>query len=398
MDIRRQFSFSIGCLLLFAGAEKLQAQDTKDSLEILVKPYASLRGHLAVYDQKLEMQENASRIGTELIIKKGNLGFIAGGEIQLNMFKGGTSFNVDGNLSGGFLTVESAQKQQVFGNRLGYLGLDFGKFGTLTIGKQWSVYRDVTAYTDRFNVFGSRASATFIGGTDGGETGTGRADQSVIYRNYFGALSVGGQVLARGGNNGKFIDGFGASVQYEIIEGFFAGAAFNRALLSENLVNNGKIIGLTGQPTYFSLGTKYIGKVMDFSIVGVLQKNGDFSHGSYLDSDNGTLPFTTVFNAKGLEVFGKYKFQKFSVLAGYNLYVPDLKTISEASQQYHLDPGFKRNDIIIGLSYSPFRFAQIYSEQRLSMGKTSTGEKEQSVFTLGLRIDISGSFEKKFSL
>ncbi len=66
-------------------------------------------------------------------MKKGNLGFIAGGEIQLNMFKGGTSFNVDGNLSGGFLTVESAQKQQVFGNRLGYLGLDFGKFGTLTI-------------------------------------------------------------------------------------------------------------------------------------------------------------------------------------------------------------------------------------------------------------------------
>lgn len=376
----------------------MQAQETKDSLEVLVKPYASLRGHLAVYDQKMEMQENASRIGMELTIKKGNLGFIAGGEIQLNMFKGGTSFNVDGNLSGGFLTVESAQKQQVFGNRLGYLGLDFGKFGTLTIGKQWSVYRDVTAYTDRFNVFGSRASATFIGGTDGGETGTGRADQSVIYRNHFGSWYVGGQILARGGNNGKFIDGFGASLQYEIIENFFAGAAFNRALLSDNLVNNGKIIGLEGQPTYFSLGTKYIGKTIDFSIVGILQKNGDFSHGSYRDPDMGTLPFTTVFNAKGLEIFGKYKFQKFSVLTGYNLYVPDLKSMNETFNQYSLDPGFKKNDIIIGLSYSPFKFAQIYSEQRFSMGKTSTGEREKSVFTLGLRLDLSGSFNKKFSL
>lgn len=398
MDIIRPLSLSIGYLLLFIGAGKMPAQEVKDSLEIFVKPYTSLRGHLAVYDQKMEMQENASRIGVELTIKKGNLGFIAGGEIQLNMFKGGTSFNVDGNLSGGFLTVDSAQKQQVFGNRLGYLGLDFGKFGTLTIGKQWSVYRDVTAYTDRFNVFGSRASATFIGGTDGGETGTGRADQSVIYRNHFGAWSIGGQILARGANNGKFIDGFGASLQYEFMEGLFAGAAFNRALLSDNLVHNGKIIGLTGQPTYFSLGTKYIGKVIDFSVVGVLQKNGDFSRGSYQDDDMGLLPFTTVFNAKGLEIFGKYKFEKFSVLAGYNLYIPDLKSRNEISEQYHFDPAFKRNDIIIGLAYSPFRFTQIYSEQRFSMGKTSTGDREKSVFTLGLRIDLSGSFVKKVSL
>ncbi|WP_228412729.1 porin [Chryseobacterium sp. G0162] len=395
MNIIRPFCLSIGYLLLFIGVGNMQAQETKDSLEILFKPYASLRGHLAAYDNKLELQENASRIGLEVNVKNRDFGFIAGGEIQLNMFKGGTSFNVDGNLSGGFFSVESAQKQQVFGNRLGYLGLDFGKFGTLTIGKQWSVYRDVTAYTDRFNVFGARASATFIGGTDGGETGTGRADQAVIYRNHFGPFYIGGQIQARGGNNAKFIDGFGASLQYEIKEGFFAGAAYNRALLSDDLVNAGRIIGLTGQPTYFSLGTKYIGPIIDFSIVGVVQKNGDFSQGSYLDPAMGSLPLTTVFNAKGVEVFGKYKFQKFSVLAGYNLYVPDLKAISE---QYHLDPGFKKNDIIVGLSYSPFRFAQIYSEQRFSMGKTAAGEREKSVFTLGLRIDLSGTFSKKVSL
>lgn len=397
MNIRRKFCWSIGYLLLFIGGGKMYAQE-KDSLEILVKPYASLRGHLAVYDNKLELQENASRIGLEVNIKKHDFGIIAGGEIQLNMFKGGTSFNLDGNLSGGFLNVESAQKQQVFGNRLGYLGLDLGKFGTLTIGKQWSVYRDVTAYTDRFNVFGSRASATFIGGTDGGETGTGRVDQAVIYRNHLGPFYLGGQIQARGGNNGKFIDGFGVSLQYQIKEGFFAGAAYNRALLSDDLVNNGRIIGLTGQPSYFSLGTKYIGEAIDFSIVGVLQKNGDFSQGYYLDPTMGSLPFTTVFNAKGLEVFGKYKFQKFSFLAGYNLYLPEIKSVDEASAQYALDSGFKKNDIIIGLSYFPFKFAQIYSEQRFSMGKTSTGEREKSVFTLGLRIDLSGSFSKKISL
>ncbi|MGU3376797.1 porin [Chryseobacterium sp. M5A1_1a] len=398
MGIGRRFYLLIAYLMLFIGAETIYAQNTKDSVEISVKPYASLRGHMAVYDNKMELQENASRIGVELNIKNKNFGFIAGGEIQLNMFRGSTSFNVDGSLSGGFLTLESAQTQQVFGNRLGYLGVDLGKFGTLTVGKQWSVYRDVTAYTDRLNVFGGRASATFIGGTDGGETGTGRADQSVIYRNRFGSFYVGGQIQARGGNNGKFIDGFGASLQYEMMDGFFAGAAYNRALLSDQLVNSGKMIGLTGQPTYFSLGTKYIGRTIDFSVVGIIQKNGDFSQGFYLDPDMGMLNSTMVFNAKGIEVFGKYKFQKFSAHAGYNLYVPDLKHIDEVAGKYSLDPGFKKNDIIVGLSYSPFRFAQIYSEQRFSMGRTSTGESEKSVFTLGLRIDLSGQFSKKFGL
>lgn len=397
MGIGRRFYISIGYSLLFIGVEKVCAQDTKDSVEISVRPYASLRGHVAVYDNKMELQENASRIGMELNIKKGNFGFIAGGEVQLNMFKGGTSFNVDGNLSGGFLTLESAQTQQVFGNRLGYLGLDLGKFGTLTIGKQWSVYRDVTFYTDRFNVFGARASATFVGGTDGGEPGTGRADQSIIYRNRLGPLHIGGQIQAKGRNNGKFLDGFGFSLQYEFRDGLFMGMAYNRALLNDDLVNGGKVVGLTGQPTYYSLGAKYIGRIVDLSVVGILQRNGDFSQGSYWDPTYGMMPVTAVFNAKGLEVFGRYKFQKFSVQTGYNLYVPDVKYIENTSI-HNIDGGFKKNDIIVGISYSPFKFTQIYCEQRLSMGKTVTGERERSVFTLGLRIDLSGGFSKKIEL
>lgn len=91
--------------------------------------------------------------------------------------------NADGNLSGQFLNIQAEQTQQVFGNRLGYLGISLDKYGTLTIGKQWSVYHDIMSYTDRFNVFGARASATFVGGTDGGENGAERADQSIIYRN-----------------------------------------------------------------------------------------------------------------------------------------------------------------------------------------------------------------------
>lgn len=174
MMMNRSLYFLASYVLFFSFFTiSVCGQQVNDSLEVLLKPYGSLRGNMAFFDDKMELQENASRIGVELKIKKGELSFIAGGEVQLNMFRGSTSFNVDGNLSRGFVTVESTQDRQVFGNRLGYLGIDFGRFGVVTIGKQWSVYRDVTAYTDRFNVFGARASATFIGGTDGGETGTG---------------------------------------------------------------------------------------------------------------------------------------------------------------------------------------------------------------------------------
>lgn len=374
------------------------AQDIRDSIEISVRPYTGLRGHLAVYDNEMEVQENASRAGIEVSVRKGSLAFIAGAEFQINMFRGSSSFNVDGNLSGGFLTVQSVQTQQVFANRLGYIGVDFDKYGTLTIGKQWSAYRDVTSYTDRFNVFGARASATFIGGTDGGENGTGRADQSIIYRNRFGSFYVGAQLQARGENNDKFIDGFGVSAQLEIMKGFFAGVAYNRAFLSKNLINSGNILGLSGHPAYLSFGTKYIGDKIDFGVVGILQKNGDFTQGFYQDSEAGLLKPTVVFNAKGLEVFGNYKLKKFSILAGYNLYMPDTNNISTVSGQYPVSTEFRKSDFITGVTYHPVKFVHLYSEQRISFGKNAIGSKEQSVFTMGLKIDLSERFNKMINL
>jgi len=370
-------------------------QDSKDLVEISTRTYTGLRGHLAVYDQGLEVQDNASRVGVELGIKKEKLTFIAGAEIQVNMFRGGSSFNADGNLAGGFLTIQSEQKQQVFGNRLGYLGVDFDRYGSLTIGKQSSVYRDITSYTDRFNVFGARATATYIGGTDGGANGTGRADQAIIYRNRVGVLAIGAQLQARGASNNKFIDGFGFSAQVEVKRDFQVGAAFNRAFLSDNLLNSGTVIGLSGHPTYISLGTKYIGRKVDISVVGVLQRNGDFTRGYYNDPVSGVMEPTVVFNAKGLEIFGKYKLAKFAFLAGYNLYVPDVAGSTSMSGQHLVNTGFKKNDLIAGVVYQPMEFIHLYSEQRVSFGKNVLGEKEKSVFTVGMKIELSKRFNKQ---
>lgn len=367
-------------------------QTTNDSIQITVKPHVGLRGQLAAYNNQLEVQDNASRFGAELHIKKSNISFIAGTEIQLNLFKGNTSFNAEGSVSSGFLTIQSEQNQQVFANRLGYIGIDMGTYGKLTIGKQWSVYRDVTSYTDKFNVFGAKASATFVAGTDGGANGTGRADQSMIYRNKIGRFHLGTQLQLRGGNNKKFLDGFGISATFEFNDNISIGSAYNRAFISNNLLNSNAILGLNGPPTYLALAIKYQGDHIFLSATGVLQENGDFSQGFFKNSEMSPANPTIVFNAKGIEIFTKYQWNPFSLLIGYNLYLPSV------SEQVPLFTKFKRNDVIAGLTYQPFNYVQFYCEQRISMGKTAWGEKEHSVFALGMKIDVADSFIRKVRL
>lgn len=374
-------------------ASLVNAQELNDTINISIKPYTSLRGHLAAHDKILELQENASRAGLEVNLKKGNIAFVAGIELQINMFKANSSFNLDGNLDSELLTIVPGQKQQVFGSRLGYLGIDMSKYGQITFGKQWSVYRDITAYTDRFNVFGSRASATFTGGTDGGQLGTGRADQSIIYRNKINALQFGAQIQTKGGNNEKMIDGFGFSTQVELNQNISIGAAFNRAFLPQDLINSNQILGLSGHPTFYSIGSKYTSKQLDFNLVGILQQNGDFTPISY-QSEN-TINPSYMFDAKGFETFLKYKLNKYSILGGYNLYIPKTNKLVE---NIIIDKNFKRSDLITGLEYYPMKYVILYTEQRISFGKSYDGRKEQSIFTLGMKLELSKQFDKKLNL
>lgn len=369
-----------------------RAQIGTDSLEIMVKPYVGLRGQIVAYDNHLEIQDNASRFGAELCIKKGTIAFIAGAEIQLNMFKSGSIFNADANLSGGFLTLQSEQTQQVFANRLGYLGIDMGIYGKVTIGKQWSVYRDITSYTDKFNVFGAKATATFVADTDGGANGTGRADQSLIYRNKMGRLHVGTQLQMRGGNNNKFIDGFAISAQIELTDKIFIGSTYNKAFLSRALLATKSIVGLNGHPTYYAIAVQYHDNHLNVGATGILQLNGDFIQGFFKNSEIGQVNPTVVFDAKGIELFTNYKFHEFSLLAGYNLYVPSVSKLLSASTK------FKRNDVIAGISYQPIKFVLVYCEQKLSLGKNSFGENENSVFVLGMKIDIANRYIRKVRL
>lgn len=376
----------------------LQAQTEKDSVQITFKPYVSLRGHIAVFDKEMEVQENITRVGATFSAKKGIISFIAASELHLNLFKGGGTFNVDGNNENQFLNVQTINNTQTFTNRLGYIGVSFEKYGTLTIGKQWSVYYDVTSYTDNFYVFGGTASATYIGGTDGGESGTGRASQSVIYRNSIGKFDFGAQIQARAGNNNHFVDGYGFSAQYHINQQFALGTAYNKAYINKKYITDHKIIGLDNEPTYYAVGAKYKGERLSINIVGAIEKSGDIRQGRYYDNVNQLIIPSVVFNAKGFEVYSKYNFNKFSIHGGYNYYKPDIKAIPLENNQAPLNPSFKVNNLLFGFTYQPLPFIKIYNEQRIAFGSNNLGIKDKSVFTLGMILDFSKKFNKKFNI
>lgn len=361
----------------------LQSQESSgDSVKLAITPYGSFRGHMAVFDEEIEIQENASRIGFEISVYGAKFRYFAGAELAINLFRSPNSLNVDGNTSGGFLRLDQTQNAQVFASRLGFLGVDMGKYGTITIGKQWGVYYDVSGYTDRFNVFGGQGSATYVANGDGGETGTGRASQAVVYRNVFGRLHLGGQVQMKSASNGYFIDGFALSAQYEVLKGLRLGTTYNKAYFSDFFVDN--ILGLNGQPEYFVIGASYNSETWDFGLVYATHTNGDLAE-SIVEEEL----VSTIFDASGLEFLAKFKQPKYALLAGFNGYFPDVDNFS-------FDEDFERQFYIIGGEFKPTKFAYFYAEYRYSNSTNSLGLDALNVFTLGIRLDISRTWERSF--
>ena len=155
----------------------------------------------------------------------------------------------------------SDNRGDVLTNRMGYFELSTDRFGSLTIGKQSSVYLQTTTVTDVFNVYSGLASATYVYG-DGGLTGTGRVDNAIIWDKGFkagsGTLSVGLQlqiiensIILCSGEDGSgecapgdddylgVIEGKGGEgirLAYDLDSGFGIGASYVRNNISGEIV------------------------------------------------------------------------------------------------------------------------------------------------------------------
>ncbi|QIZ76276.1 porin [Ferrimonas lipolytica] len=166
----------------------------------------TLGGHLSVQlsnydwyqgiDDSTELNANSPRVNLALTRDMGE-GFTVEGKIEsgFNMDEGGNSWTT----------------------RLGYLAVKHDSYGRLSAGKEWSTYYDVAWWTDVTIAFTSDQLGIYSNDTAGDDTGMGRADQVIQYRNNIalgekGRLSAGVQWQ---GENGALDSRVGGSLIYQ---------------------------------------------------------------------------------------------------------------------------------------------------------------------------------------
>jgi predicted porin len=348
----------------------------------MFEPYGQIRIHFAAYKNDAEVQDNATRVGINFATR-GRIKAIAGTEWGVNLVQSETQFNLSGAGSSGavdFPVLSTQVVNPVFVARLGFIGADFGPVGKVTVGKQYAPQYDIASYTtDRFNVFGGQGTFAYIAGTDGGPTGTGRADRAVQYRNtILKILDVGFQTQFRAVGNDHTADGVGASLQVKLLPGLKVGGTYTRTNWAP--VVKQEIPGIGGNADYFAVGTRLDWKILQFGGVYAHQHNGDIATVVVPNTDQLE---SVGFNASGYEIYTRVGVRRFGLIGGFTYQDPKVRNPL-------LNPDFKTRYFILGGEYFLAENAKIYSESRIDDGSvTATGDKGYDVFTIGFRYDFS---------
>ena len=334
-----------------------------------LEPYGSLRLRLFHSKGDEGLDDNDSRIGLN-----GQLQFLP-------------KFWLSGRAEVGFNLIESIEENQVGSKDNVALRLFYTNIETpstvVSYGKNWSSYYQVSGLTDRFSSFGADASGTFNAQTDGGPTGTGRADyvlQARISADFFpkkwGIKPFKLNLQGQQGEPIPFSDTanynytFGVSAIIETEGNFNLGIAYNHAEVDSVDLPDLNAIGIDGDAQALVLGTRYFGENTYLATTV-----------SYL-ANHETTDTGIYFDGYGWELFGSYNlYKKWWAIGGWNLLSP--KSDQDQAGEYYLRYG------IVGLRYSFEGFHKmIYTEIKIDDSLNADGTAPGSVVTLGLRWDL----------
>lgn len=257
--------------------------------------------------------------------------------------------------------------------RFGYVGFEH-KYFSFTVGKQWSAYYDVASYTDKLWAFGASGSATFNNSTDGGVSGTGRANQLFLLRGGSKNIKIAAQVQARNisETNIQFTDTYGGSIQYFSNLGLKAGFAFV-------IVNDGVEHPL---PDQAKTGDKsFVGSIAyikDNWYVAILYSKY-YQHETIKINDSTTF----FYDGHGAEVFTSYSFgtkKKWRVALAMNMLVPEKgQSIDKYRFMY----------LVAEYSYTFAKESQAFVTTRQSFETNIRGNTTNAmVFAIGLRFSF----------
>jgi len=294
-----------------------------------------------------------------------------------------------GRAEGGFDILETftpkagEQDEDGFGlrERLLYAGFDSENL-TASYGKNWSAYYKIAGMADRFSIFGGGATGIFNANTDGGATGTGRADDVLQARIYTSGLKV------------LRIKPFNLNLQYQHgqpipqVEGRKYGKAYGASAWLESQGDHG--LGVAYQIS--TIDDPEDPLIREAGIDGDAQalavafrKYGENWYGALvlarLENVNTTDQLKYV-NGRGAELYVQWQFkERWWVIAGGNWFAPDSDD-PEAGE-------FEVLNAIIGLRYTLDSFNRmLYAEYRIEGGQLADGTETKNELTFGFRWDF----------
>ncbi|WP_308367359.1 MULTISPECIES: porin [unclassified Microbulbifer] len=314
--------------------------------------------------------------------------------------------------------------------RRGNLFASHDTWGEFRAGKQWSVYYDVTSKTDDFRVGGGFGSGTYNFGTDGGPSGTGRADGAISWRKKFpiGAnhLQVGLQYAAHTADidieveNVVEVEGidrtllicpagecefdniYGASLTYTLdwYDNLFFGVAYNHAELVVE-TRRGKLFDATdlAEPILiddrfsfdasrndeaFAIGIAYGPSAYQPGFYGAVVWNKSRNH--ELAPPGSTEEVVNLFDAVGSESLFSWGWDDcHSVYFGHNILESD---DDEFEQALVADDEFRLAQYYLGLNYRWNQRVNLFLENRWDNSNEVAQPISDDFLAVGIRIDI----------
>jgi predicted porin len=336
--------------------------------------YGSLRVRTGIdEDGVVEIDDNVSRIGLtgELESKNERYAAFTQFEVGVRMVTGDTELEFSADPGGGV-----GQDDDVLTSRLGLAGIRT-PFGQFSWGKQNSPYYDVAGFTtDQSFVFGGEASGAYNRGTDGGPSGTGRADRASQYRLNVGPMAFALQLQHRNDpenpNQRKSGDTVGGSLLYHGDSGLSAGVAYIEVRDGFNDPETGGPIDVTpaegDESTIFGIR---LAKER-FLIAG----NYSIQKQHEVDNEG------NLFDGKGVEIFGYYRFGDHIKLEGGWV---NLEPDSGQSGDYRIQHGY----VGVGYEFGQIRPSYIWAELRIEGSKAVDGsDLRSSILAAGVSFDF----------
>lgn len=221
--------------------------------------------------------------------------------------------------------------------RLGYVGARHDRWGSISIGKQWSsYYTDISALTDQLNSAGGKASGAFNFASDGGSSGTGRPDQAIQYNNSFDIVKLSVQAQFTEENidltefgatlaKAQFDNAYGATLMLNF-DMFNIGVSFNEANIE--IDRNGdpdpRFLSREGDDKAIIVGASF----------GKLSENF-YAAAIYSTSENHEIDNAgSLYDAEGTEVFVQYRLDSgLGFYAAYNHLEEDDSDYGDAADE-----------------------------------------------------------------